>query len=566
MGFGHSPWCHRISFFSLLSLFFLFFFSFLLSLSLFLFLLSCSSVVSSLSTFHHHSWYFLSAVLLLRLNEANYNCETFFSKAKHLQFHYHHKLMMMSFPTHQLGHGSWFPRAQYGNKTNTECQTLPSMQPFYTCPRSCIKRALGPSDDVPPPAPSFKPKFICWPPPKLQCFATPLIGSPLSISAQKTTFLKPTPKSLPSPTSFRKIMTQLQSTSDKDSSEAERARSQLRNIYREIRFSSKLFCETHSSEFLDQHIDRIAASFGTGGLLAYLQIWNHWACWCQCHTHMPAEAPLSLLLDDLHASDHLKKRKDSKPSRIRMMTHIKGAEIGPTFECGPTKPNCFGFLLISDTYSIWTLWSYAHPPRCFSSLGTDNTVSTISIIGSYHLRLFPHRHYGFPPLQRFTQKQAWITKSSGPYSTRYFLENKNLSLRPTMGSLLHRHRYSTIHRFLEAIQIGIDKSREHWGPNWSPGFLLPSWADSVPFSSPCSYHHALALIRFYCHWIGFRQPCSHPSKPIYSQYEIHLTCCCWAAQSQLREPCQNEGTTRNLYNSTQEMMFGQVYFSNMISS
>ena len=38
---------------------------------------------------------------------------------------------------------------------------------------------------------------------------------------------------------------------------------------------------------------------------------------------MPAEAPLSLLLDYLHASDHLTRWKDSKPSRIRMMTHIK---------------------------------------------------------------------------------------------------------------------------------------------------------------------------------------------------------------------------------------------------
>ena len=58
-----------------------------------------------------------------------------------------------------------------------------------------------------------------------------------------------------------------------------------------------------------------------------------------------------------------------------------------------------------------------------------------------------------------------------------------------------RHR---VFRLLEALQIGIVESREHWGPNWSPDFLLPSWTDSVPFSSPCSYHHALALIRFYC--------------------------------------------------------------------
>ena len=57
--------------------------------------------------------------------------------------------------------------------------------------------------------------------------------------------------------------------------------------------------------------------------------------------------------------------------------------------------------------------------------------------------------------------------------------------------------------FLEAIQIGFAKSRAYWGEIWSPDFLFPSWTDSIPFSSPCSYHHALALIRFYtqCNWI-----------------------------------------------------------------
>ena len=53
------------------------------------------------------------------------------------------------------------------------------------------------------------------------------------------------------------------------------------------------------------------------------------------------------------------------------------------------------------------------------------------------------------------------------------------------------------------MQIGIDKSCDHWGPQWSPDFLFPSWTDTIPFSSPCSYHHALALIRFYtqCNWL-----------------------------------------------------------------
>ena len=52
----------------------------------------------------------------------------------------------------------------------------------------------------------------------------------------------------------------------------------------------------------------------------YLQVWNHWACWCHLHSTIPAEAPLSLILDFLHASDLFKKKKNVEPSRTRMST------------------------------------------------------------------------------------------------------------------------------------------------------------------------------------------------------------------------------------------------------
>ena len=50
---------------------------------------------------------------------------------------------------------------------------------------------------------------------------------------------------------------------------------------------------------------------------------KHWDCWCSCYYILPAEAPLSLVLDYLHASDHRKKKKISEPSRTRMTMHIK---------------------------------------------------------------------------------------------------------------------------------------------------------------------------------------------------------------------------------------------------
>ena len=60
-----------------------------------------------------------------------------------------------------------------------------------------------------------------------------------------------------------------------------------------------------------------------------------------------------------------------------------------------------------------------------------------------------------------------------------------------------------IFRFLETIDLGISRSQRFWGQDWEPDFLLPSWTDSIPFSSPCSYHHGLALIRYYaqCNWM-----------------------------------------------------------------
>ena len=80
--------------------------------------------------------------------------------------------------------------------------------------------------------------------PSLLCYL--LLTNPVSPLQEKAIFVKPTPKSLPFPASFRKTLTALQST-DKDHSESERARSQLRDIFFEIQFSSKLFREIQNS-------------------------------------------------------------------------------------------------------------------------------------------------------------------------------------------------------------------------------------------------------------------------------------------------------------------------------
>ena len=134
--------------------------------------------------------------------------------------------------------------------------------------------------------------------------------------------LQASAKHLPSPAKFHHRTRTSHTTEAKESVEADKAKDRLREIFYDIGFSSKLFCEIHDSQFADQHIDRMGESLGTGGLLMYLQVWRHWACWCHLHSTIPAEAPLSFIVDYLHASD-LFKKKNLEPSRTRMSTHIK---------------------------------------------------------------------------------------------------------------------------------------------------------------------------------------------------------------------------------------------------
>ena len=159
--------------------------------------------------------------------------------------------------------------------------------------------------------------------PVLHSFASPTTPKGTTSDPPILRILQASAKCLPSPARFHHPTRTSQTTEAKESVESNKAKDRLKEIFYDIGFSSKLFCEIHDSEFADQHIDRIGESLGTGGLLMYLQVWHHWACWCHLHSAIPAEAPLSLILDYLHASDLFKKKKNLEPSRTRMSTHIK---------------------------------------------------------------------------------------------------------------------------------------------------------------------------------------------------------------------------------------------------
>ena len=158
-------------------------------------------------------------------------------------------------------------------------QTMAPPHPFYETPRSNMgkNRPRQETDALLPPL--FRPrsklpklKYGGLQSPNLHCFASSLNINYTADIPQASTLLKATAKSLPSPATFRKAVTSLQSTDNKDASNSERARSSLRDIFYDVGFSSKLFCEIHNSAFIDQRINRIADSLGTGGLLMYMQV------------------------------------------------------------------------------------------------------------------------------------------------------------------------------------------------------------------------------------------------------------------------------------------------------
>ena len=96
-----------------------------------------------------------------------------------------------------------------------------------------------------------------------------------------------------------------------------------------------------------------------------------------------------------------------------------------------------------------------------------------------------------------------------------------------LGFTTRPSSYHWVFRFLDTLQFSIDKSKDYWGPQWSIDFLLTSWTDSTPFSSPCSYHHALALVRFYsqCNWLSPPLLSARQASDLFhSQHEDHTTC------------------------------------------
>lgn len=154
------------------------------------------------------------------------------------------------------------------------CQTSSASQLQMVKPRARPREDIFEESQALPP-PKFRPKsrlpqlhYNGLQKPSLHCFTSSLSTPTVVDTPAQSRLLQASAKSLPSPAKFHRPVKSRQSTEEQESSEADRARHQLREIFYCIGFSSKLYCEIHQSAFIDQHIDRIADSLGTGGLLS----------------------------------------------------------------------------------------------------------------------------------------------------------------------------------------------------------------------------------------------------------------------------------------------------------
>ena len=234
----------------------------------------------------------------------------------------------------------------------------------------------------------------------------------------------------------------------------------------------------------------------------YLQVWNHWACWCQFHSAIPAEAPLSLILDYLHASD-LFKKKNSEPSRTRMTTHIKALRW-ISLKLDLPILVYLQSQTVSDFFKSKTRVPFERseatpiPLAVLAAwvnriISTDTNLAEIITLGCFLIATMASVR--FRDLLR-TKRQSlslqgyilrgisWRTKTSvsgQPWGVCCL----GISTRPSNGHW--------ISKFLQTLEHGITRSQFFWGTDWGPDFLLPSWTDSIPFSSLDTLFFSMSL-------------------------------------------------------------------------
>ena len=152
----------------------------------------------------------------------------------------------------------------------------------------------------------------------------------------------------------------------------------------------------------------------------------------------------SLLLDYLHASDHLKRKKDSKPSRTRMMTHIKALRwIALKLD-----------LPVMSALQSQTVGDFLTSQTRIPFERSEATPIPLAVLAAWEQRIISNQS----SLPEIITLGCFLiaTMASQPDSLSIqghilrwdILAYQNISLRTTMGCMLPLHHHSTLSQTL----------------------------------------------------------------------------------------------------------------------
>lgn len=371
---------------------------------------------------------------------------------------------------------SWpSPRSRVTPNTSTAaCQTSPTQTILDTKPRARIREDLFDADHALPP-PKFRPKS------KLPKFhygglQAPALHSFASSSQPNNTvklppqikLLQASAKSLPSPTKFYPPIKTLQCTEDKETMDSEPSASSGKS------FMGLGFLANSIVKYAIQHSLTNISTVNGGSWLP------------PCLRSLEEEKELST--------------NKNQDDNTHQSSPMDCSEARSTDSFSAAKPNSFRLLEVTTRIPCERSEATPIPIAVLAAweelrLSEDSHPAESLTLGCFLIATIAFRDLlGTKPQPLSSQGHilrgiSWRTKTSvsgQPWGV-WCLE---VSTRPS--EQIPRNcgfRYQTKSTILSQ--------------QWAPNFLFPSWTDSIPFSSPCSYHHGLTLIRYYaqCSWL-----------------------------------------------------------------
>ena len=260
----------------------------------------------------------------------------------------------------------------------------------------------------------------------------------------------------------------------------------------------------------------------------YVQVWNHWACWCQCHSYPPAEAPLSLVLDYLHASDFrssqtkegfqtFKKNQNDDPYQS---TTLGGSKIGPSCTHSLTESQTVADFLKSQTRIPFERSQATPIPLAVLAaweqriLSDDSSLPEIIALGCFLIATMASLRF-----RDFLRTKPETLSIQG-HILRGISWRTKTSV-SGLGSLLSRHFHSSFCEALTKVVITGAPSGHQIS------FSLMDRRNPLLFTLFLPSRSCFDSI---LHPMQLANTAVIDSRTVHTQYEIDFTCSCWTTQ------------------------------------